>query len=61
MERLVYKDYVDACEAALFQLAEVAGWGEMYTREDVDRAEEEAYNRGYDEGYSDGEFESAPE
>lgn len=51
MEWLIYKDYVDACEAALFQLAEVAGWGEMYTKEDVDNA--------YDQGFVDGKS-SAP-
>ncbi len=39
-----YHDYKSACDDALFQLAEVAGWGEMYTKEDVDSA----YNRGFD-------------
>jgi hypothetical protein len=36
-------DFLHACEAALFQLAEVAGSGEMYTKEDVD----DAFNDGY--------------
>ena len=42
-EWLAYMDYIKACEAALFQLAEVVGSGEMYTREDVDNA----FNDGY--------------
>ena len=69
MEWLIYKDYVDACEAALFQLAEVAGWGEMYTKEDVEQARNDGYadgydsgrSEGYDVGYEDGVAASAPE
>lgn len=51
-------NYLKACEAALFQLAEVAGSGAMYTKEDVESAREESYDAGYDvgrgEGYEDG-------
>jgi len=51
-EWLAYMDYIKACEAALFQLAEVVGSGEMYTEEDV----EEARSDGYEEGYKDGAY-----
>jgi hypothetical protein len=51
-------DFKQACEAALFQLAEVVGSGEMYTREDVDEAGKVGYDsgreQGYDVGYEDG-------
>jgi len=61
-------DFKQACEAALFQLAEVAGSGEVYTKEDVDEARRKGYDsgreEGYDVGYEDGfehGVESAPE
>lgn len=44
-------DYLIACKNALFQLAEVAGWGEMYTREDVEEAAETGYRQGLQDGY----------
>jgi hypothetical protein len=64
-----YDDFLRACEEALFQLAEVAGPGEMYTKDDVDGAYDEGYSTGardgfsggYDEGYEDGVAASAPE
>jgi hypothetical protein len=63
-----YNDYRDACHAALFQLVEVAGSGEMYTKEDVDNAYDEGYSTGerdgfsggYDEGYEDGVAAKCP-
>jgi hypothetical protein len=47
-------DYLTTCKNALFQLAEVAGWGEMYTKEDVEQARNDGYNDGYDSGRSEG-------
>jgi flagellar biosynthesis/type III secretory pathway protein FliH len=49
-----YHDYKQACDDALFELADVWVSGEMYTREDMDDAREEGYEAGYDAGQNDG-------
>jgi hypothetical protein len=37
-------DFYEACFHARFQLAEVAGWDERYTKEDVDQARSDGYS-----------------
>jgi hypothetical protein len=65
-----YRDFCDATDAALFQLAEVAGSGDaVYTEEDVEASYSEGYSdgkvegyeEGFDDGYRDGVEASAPE